>query len=411
MLGVALAVGMVVSGSFNTISNELMDRVVSRGTSNPATFWSKEEGSESLDAQFNHPFVQALFMMFGEATCMLVFLIRNHLDRRQTGTGWTNQHGWKATFCYAATASCDVTATSLMYAGLALTSASVYQMLRGAIIVFTALLTVTWLKRRLFAFQWVSVAVVVVGVCIVGLQSIMGQQGSGGVSQAGMVLGVVLILSAQCVQAVQVVAQEKLINKFGTPPLRLVGLEGIFGSIMLSLFLIPMYYIKISGYPIENAPDAWVQITNSPSELPTRPDWHIPVGNALAVAIGGNVMSIAFFNFFGICITKVLSGSHRMVLDSMRTCAIWAVSLILGWETFHPIQLVGFLIMLLGTSLYNEYIRLPCLFTYPSRSEPEVEPVVARRPTLRALGDSHKVPLKDAEGDAEVGSRVNVAGA
>jgi len=181
-------------------------------------------------------------------------------------------------------------------------------------------------------------------------------------------LGMGLILAAQAVQAVQVVAQEKFIRKFETPDLLLVGLEGVFGATLLGFLLIPMYFVKIEGYPIENAMDALVQIKNSPSELPTgHPSWHLPVGNALAVAIVGNICSIAFFNVFGIKITTVLSGSHRMVLDSMRTCIVWAVALFFGWEQFHILQLVGFVIMLFGTAMYNEFIRIPILFHYPAR--------------------------------------------
>lgn len=46
-------------------------------------------------------------------------------------------------------------------------------------------------------------------------------------------------------------------------------------------------------------------------------------------------MSIAFFNFFGISVTKAMSASHRMVLDSLRTVAVLIVSIALGWEEFH----------------------------------------------------------------------------
>merc|ERR1712216_240812 len=129
-----------------------------------------------------------------------------------------------------------------------------------------------------------------------------------------------------------------------------------------------MYYVNVEGYPIENVMDAWAQIKNSPSELPTgHANWHLPVGNALVVSIVGNICSIAFFNVFGIKITTVLSGSHRMILDSMRTALVWSVALILGWETFHILQLVGFMVMLVGIALYNEIVRLPILFTYPAR--------------------------------------------
>merc|ERR1712151_991360 len=94
------------------------------------------------------------------------------------------------------------------------------------------------------------------------------------------------------------------------------------------------------------------------------------MGNpVIIVAMTGNVLSIAFFNFFGVSITKNMSASHRMVLDSVRTLLVWAVSLGLGWEKFHPLQLLGFAILTVGISMYNEVIKLPRVFTYPAKDE------------------------------------------
>lgn len=387
-----LAIAMLLTGSLNTITNTFMDKVESVGLTNPSTFWSWTDQCQTSCLKdvpaFDHPFVQAVFMFMGEAFCILVFMAKNARNRRvNPEAAWTNRHGWKGTFCYAGTAMCDMTATSIMYAGLALSSASVYQMLRGAIIIFTALNSVIFLGRRLYAFQWSSIAVVVVGVLVVGFQSLA--QGAPGTTQSGLMLGMLLILIAQVVQSFQVVLQEHFITKYGTPALRLVGLEGIFGGLMLGLLLVPMYYVEIEGYPIEDAPDAWRQILNSPSALPTgHPSWHLPVGNALVAAIIGNIFSIAFFNYFGINITRVLSGSHRMVLDSLRTFVVWGAALALGWEQFHLLQMMGFMVMLFGTATYNEYIRLPFLFAYPPSPE-----------TARTACDEdmREVPLKDDE--------------
>jgi len=52
----------------------------------------------------------------------------------------------------------------------------------------------------------------------------------------------------------------------------------------------------------------------------------------------GTVVSIAFFNFAGVSVTKELSATTRMVLDSVRTLVIWAVTLALGWQSFHYLQ-------------------------------------------------------------------------
>jgi uncharacterized membrane protein YoaK (UPF0700 family) len=67
----------------------------------------------------------------------------------------------------------------------------------------------------------------------------------------------------------------------------------------------------------------------------------------------GNVLSIAFFNFAGISVTKELSATTRMVLDSGRTLIIWVVSLALQWQSFFPLQIVGFALLVIGMGIYN----------------------------------------------------------
>ena len=82
-----------------------------------------------------------------------------------------------------------------------------------------------------------------------------------------------------------------------------------------------MYYIpagSFSGNPrgtLEDALDAFCQVGRQP---------------LIALALLGNISSIAFFNFAGISVTKELSATTRMVLDSLRTVVIWALSLALG---------------------------------------------------------------------------------
>lgn len=52
----------------------------------------------------------------------------------------------------------------------------------------------------------------------------------------------------------------------------------------------------------------------------------------------GITVSIAFFNFAGLSVTQQMSSTTRMVLDSTRTIVIWAFSLAVQWQTFHPLQ-------------------------------------------------------------------------
>lgn len=57
--------------------------------------------------------------------------------------------------------------------------------------------------------------------------------------------------------------------------------------------------------------------------------------------------------------TKELTATTRMVLDSVRTLVIWAVSMAIGWQNFFVLQLGGFVILLVGMMLYNDIIILP----------------------------------------------------
>ena len=57
--------------------------------------------------------------------------------------------------------------------------------------------------------------------------------------------------------------------------------------------------------------------------------------------------------------TKELSATTRMVLDSVRTLVIWMVSIGVGWQQFFALQLAGFCILVTGMCLYNDIIILP----------------------------------------------------
>ena len=76
----------------------------------------------------------------------------------------------------------------------------------------------------------------------------------------------------------------------------------------------------------------------------------------LLTAFCGTVVSIAFFNFAGISVTKEMSATTRMVLDSVRTLVIWGVSLAVGWQEFRWLQLLGFVVLVVGMCIYNDIV-------------------------------------------------------
>ena len=72
-----------------------------------------------------------------------------------------------------------------------------------------------------------------------------------------------------------------------------------------------------------------------------------------------NALSFAGFNYTGIMITQYASAAQRSTIDVCRALLVWAFFLALGKEKFIPGQLVGFVILVFGTLVYNEIIEVP----------------------------------------------------
>jgi len=258
-------------------------------------------------------------------------------------------------FVFLPATLCDMTATSIMYVGLNLTNAASFQMLRGSVIIFTGLLSVAFLRSILTMYRWIGMVSVVVGLVIVGVADIVFHKSDTG-HRNDIISGDLLIIIASVIVSIQMVYEQKFVTKYNVPPLLAVGLEGMFGTILLSLLLIPMYFITVPKpfsqdpeHRLENVLDAFKQIDANPLIL---------------VALGGTIVSIAFFNFAGISVTKEINATTRMVLDSVRVLAIWAVSLAVGWQDFILLQLLGFAILIFGMCVYNDILFGPLMREY-----------------------------------------------
>lgn len=59
-----------------------------------------------------------------------------------------------------------------------MTSASSFQMLRGAVIIFTGLFSVAFLGRRLALSQWLGILATIAGLVVVGLADLLSKHDS-----------------------------------------------------------------------------------------------------------------------------------------------------------------------------------------------------------------------------------------
>jgi drug/metabolite transporter (DMT)-like permease len=162
-------------------------------------------------------------------------------------------------------AICDICGTTLMNVGLLFVEPSIYQMTRGALVLFVGLFSVIFLRRKLYLYQWFALVTVVAGVAVVGLAGWLyhKEDPSESIKEvailtlraavvyvadelkkpgAGLaVIGVLLIAGAQIFTASQFVLEEYILEKYALEPLKVVGWEGFFGFSVTVIGLIVMY--------------------------------------------------------------------------------------------------------------------------------------------------------------------------
>jgi hypothetical protein len=71
------------------------------------------------------------------------------------------------------------------------------------------------------------------------------------------------------------------------------------------------------------------------------------------------IFDIAFFNYFGITITKYASAAQRSTVDLLRILSVWVMSVILGLEKFNALQVPCLIILAAGFAIYNEIVSIP----------------------------------------------------
>ncbi|XP_058964706.2 solute carrier family 35 member F6 isoform X1 [Pocillopora verrucosa] len=370
---ILLTVGMLIAGSLNTVTLKAQNNCSARGLKDMN---GKEEH------QFEHPWIQTALMFLGEMICLIGLFIHQRKERlkykqRLLHDGIDGRSYKEATqtrkslqrrvfqWIFAFPALCDLCGTTLATIGLLYVKASVWQMLRGSIIIFTGLLSKIFLKRKLWPIHWIGMIVTVVGLVLVGLSSVLRDKEA---SHPKAGLGIAFILMGQCVSATQYIVEERFLKEKNFHPLQVVGMEGFFGFTVMAAVVLPVLYFIPGSQPhhsYENSLDALLMIKND---------------TTLATLIVFYTLSIAFYNFFGLTLTKSLTAVHRTLIDACRTIVVWAVELFIHyalhedfgetWDRKYSIfQVDGFLFLMLGTALYNELLIIPPLMPKPDASQ------------------------------------------
>ena len=142
------------------------------------------------------------------------------------------------------------------------------------------------------------------------------------------------------------IVQEKLFRNYKLSPFKVIGFEGLFGMLIYIVFLTIAYIIKCEGALCHNG-----RLENS---LKAVTD--LGQNTVLLILVIALVVDIGIYNALGVAVTKYASCSNRATVNTSKVVLVWLFFLLYpgdGGETFHWLQFGGFILIVIGTFIFN----------------------------------------------------------
>jgi len=273
----------------------------------------------------------------------------------------------------------DLLGTSCSMIGLLYVKVSVYQLIRASTIIFVAFYRVFLLKQKFHGYNWLGVFLNFLAILIVGGSAFFDPTAGSDVPK-----GIAVLLLGCAIMASQLVLEEKVMSGDSTPPLVVVGMEGLWGTLIMLCIMFPLakHMPGADNGCYEDFFDAIVMIQNNPSLL-------------LFTIL--YLLSITGYNVCAIFITFLLESVWRSILENFRPIAIWGTDLVLyyfitkgsfgeEWTNWCWLEMGGMILLLIGTAVYNGSIRVKG-FDYTELDSDEEDRVPAT-PTMEKIMSS-----------------------
>jgi hypothetical protein len=251
----------------------------------------------------------------------------------------------------------DLGATALCMMGLRYLDVSVYQLLRGAGIIFVAIMKHNFLGNHLYHFQWLGVLYNVLSVILVGMTAVLSERQHSSATEktdedsSQAFIGIMLVMTGAFVQALQYVLEEKVMTMdVPSPPLLLIGMEGLWGTILSICVVYPIAYMLPGDDhgSYEDPFNTWHMVVNTP---------------AIQYMFIVYFVAIFSYNLFAVLVTFMLNSIWHAILDNFRPITVWLVDMVIfylvspafgePWTNWSYLQVVGMTVLLFGTAVYN----------------------------------------------------------
>jgi len=308
-----------------------------------------------LGKKFEKPWWQVVTMFLGMLSCLVVYYLTRVFKQGSNYQPLDAQAKKAHLMDYLRIlppGMCDLTATGLMNVGLLFISASIWQLLRGSMVIFSAILSIIFLHRRLFSYHWLGISSILCAMLAVGVACIKSGAGNDSAQSdsSKSLLGMILVVVAQVIQASQIVIEEFLLKNVKAPASLIVGIEGFWGTVVTCVIVLPILSLFPEPYG-EDTLETFRMMKDN---------------NAIIYVTIFYILVILGYNLAGMCVTQQFTAIHRTILEAMRTLCIWIVDLFIyyaiteshgeKWTVWSWLELAGFGLLVTGTFIYNRFL-------------------------------------------------------
>ena len=342
---------------------------------------------KSLELKFSHGWFLNLVMFIGESMGIPVFYLffnkkgkkekseENERENEGENEGETVSDVKPEInkFLLAIPAFLDTCSTGLANIGLILLPASVYQMLKGSLIILTFLMSKFVVRNKHILDHYIAIPLSTLGVVLVGLSAYLNADDSDNEYKSDAkqtLLGIVLMVIAMFILSIQFCFDEYFMRRYRCHPLICIGYQGVFGFFINLLLCFIFYFIKCGSYADpKDAPYFVKNMCTPDNDYVYRPEnivfalRQLINNRVLIIIVPITIIFMSSFNIFGVSITKYGSATTRSVTDNCRSFLVWLWFLLPFndenlIEHFSWLQLFGFLCICFGAFIYNGMFQM-----------------------------------------------------
>ena len=135
----------------------------------------------------------------------------------------------------------DFIGSTLMTFGLIFLSGSIFQMFRGSLIIITFIFSLFYMKNKHNINHYIGISLTVLGLILIGYSAFISSKDK---LYNNSILGILLILFAQFFAAFQYIYEENIMKNYICHPMKCIGYEGFFGTIISTILIFIFYFIK-----------------------------------------------------------------------------------------------------------------------------------------------------------------------